>query len=467
MKVASKKEKLYERMYSECAASSLKTAEWMGLNPTLHQRQLFEAVDSGAEWIAAKSGQGCGKSAALGVIGVHWLFQGGYEVKIPLTAPTMRQCQEAFTGELARTLDQAHPAMRRVVEVSQSRVTVAGRKKWAIIPITASKPESAQGLHHKNMKILVDECSGISRPIMEQWEGTLTNEGGRLVATGNPNLRDCWFFDCFHGKKAHRFLKLTFNAEESPLVSKKTLQQKIEDYGRDSDFYRVRVLGEFPHQDARAIIAYEDCLACMKLDKYAFAAQSKRRAFGVDFARFGDCENVIATRQGNAIIKIQTWAHTDPNDVAEYAMAAQEERMWQDRDTRYILDAGGIGQGVMRRFYDQGKNVYEFHFGRKINHADYTDVQTQAWFQLAKRIKLRQVALPHDERLLHQLTTRNQTEPKKDGKLQVEAKKDYEKRGNESPDRADAVVMAMFEETESRGQFAAGTLSGKMRQHEM
>lgn len=452
-------------MYRECGASALKTAEWMGQTPTLHQRQLYEAVDSGADWIAGKSGQGCGKSAALGIIGVHFLFQGGYEVKIPMTAPTMRQCTEALMGELARTLDQAHPAMRRVVSVSQSRVTVAGRKKWAIIPITASKPESAQGLHHKNMRILVDETSGISRPIMEQWEGTLTNEGGRMIAVGNPNLRDCWFFDCFHGPKAHRFLKLTFNAEDSSLVSKKGLQRKIEDYGRDSDFYRVRVLGEFPHQDARAIIAYDDCLACMKLDKYVFAAQSKRKAFGIDFARFGDCENVVAERQGNAIIRIQTWAHTDPNDVAEQAMASQEERMWGDLDTLYIADAGGIGQGVMRRFYDRHKRVFEFNFGAKITHPDYTDLQTKAWFQLAKRIKLQQIALPYDERLLHQLTTRNQHEPKKDGKLQVEPKKDYEKRGNESPDRADAVVMAMYDESETVARIALGKPQGRLRGH--
>jgi len=464
---ATQKERLYQRIFDECGASALKTAEWLGISPSDQQRQLLAAVDSGAKWIACKSGQGTGKTAITGVIGIHWLFQGGYEVKIPLTAPTMRQCQEAFLGELARTMDQAHPAMRRIVQVSQSRVTVSHRKKWAIIPITATSPEAAQGQHHVNMKMLFDECSGISRPIMEQWEGTLTNKNGRAVVIGNPNLRDCWFFDCFYGQKAKRFVKLTFNAEESPFVDKEHLREIAEDYGKNSDFYRVRVLGEFPNQDARAIIGYDDCLACMKLDMYAFAGKSKKKVFGIDFARFGDCENVLATRQGDAIVKIQTWAHTDPNDVAEYAMAAQEERMWQNQDTLYIADAGGIGQGVMRRFHDQGKRVHEFHFGRKIAHPDYTDAQTKAWFSLAKKIKMHAVALPHDERLLMQLTTRNQLGPKKDGKLQVEPKGDYEKRGNESPDRADAVVMAMYEDSEATGQMASGSLSGRLRSHEM
>lgn len=455
--MVSRKE-LLERIRDDCAASCRLTAKWLNFNGTDQQVSLFDAVDSGAQYIAAKSGKGIGKTSATGVVATHWTIRGGMGkgvYTLPLIAPKIEQGRDIWLREYrTQTLQNAHPILRRLINVTRSKAIFSGQPDWCIQPKTAADPMRAQGIHDPNLRIIFEEASGIERPMMEAYWSTLTNEGGGGLWIGNPNLRESFFFDCFHGPLAPRFTKLTFNAEESPLVSKAKIQEALELYGRDHDYFRVNISGEFPKQSARAIMSLEDCMACSELDLHTLARRREPdgrlvRAFGIDFARFGDCENAIAQRLGSAIIDIETFAHTDPNDVAERSFAVQIERGWQTPDVMYVADAGGMGQGVMRRFYDAGKRLYEFQFGRKIDHPDYADEQTEAWFGLAKRVKQVAVRLPKDQRLLQQLSTRNY-KMTKDGRIQVESKEDYEKRGYESPDRADAVVMAMFDRAHDR-----------------
>lgn len=54
-----------------------------------------------------------------------------------------------------------------------------------------------------------------------------------------------------HHKLSHRaggvWIALTFNGEESPLVSKQSLEEQRQKYGsREDAQYKIRVLGEFP-----------------------------------------------------------------------------------------------------------------------------------------------------------------------------------------------------------------------------
>jgi ribosomal protein L35 len=57
---------------------------------------------------------------------------------------------------------------------------------------------------------------------------------------------------------------LTFNAEESPeWIVNPQRNKDLEDlYGRDSDVYRIRVLGEFPHSDPNCVFSSEDLEKC-------------------------------------------------------------------------------------------------------------------------------------------------------------------------------------------------------------
>lgn len=421
-------------------------------HPSDQQASLYRAAmdatyGRGPRDVSCKSGQGPGKSAASVVVGT-WRALRHLDARTVVTAPTMRQCKEWLT-RANEVLLGAETNLRRFLKVTRSRVVIGGRYDWGVQLFTATKAEQAQGIHNEHLTAIKEEASGIKRELCVQIEGTLTNEDYLSLEIGNPNSRDCAFFDSFNSDRARRVC-LTWNAEKSPFVSKEHNRRLEEKYGRDSDVYRVRVLGEFPFSDPRCVMSSEDVDACFDVSLYKACVVSRgdppevARQFGIDFARYGDAESVICRRHGDALVALEHFAHVDPNRVAERAFVLQSQALWSNEQTWYVPDAGGMGQGVMARFHDANKQVYEFQFGRKIRHPDFADEQTLAWFTLARKVKRRRVRLLRDQLLAQQLSTR-QYFIDKNGKINLESKDDFEKRGFESPDRADAAVMAFFD----------------------
>lgn len=402
--------------------------------------------------IAIKSGQGPGKTTISTIIGT-WRTLLGPGARTIVTAPTMRQCTDVWIAELVKRCRAGSGWLRRFIKINKTSVTIAGMNGWGIKCVTATRPENMQGYHDKYLTIIMEEASGIDRAIWEQCKGTLTNERSLLFAIGNPNTRDCAFFDCFNSQR-HMWHTLTLNAEDSPIVDKKNLKAIEGEFGRDSDVYRVRVLGEFPDIDPNCVMSSEDLEACTKTN-YLDAAllgvkenPEQCRAIGIDFARYGSDENVIFRRYGYAVVEWSAFGKTDPSIAVEAAFRMQHEASWKDEETYYIADAGGIGQGVMHRFYRAQKRIHEFHTqGTPADPTKYKNKMSEAWFHLAKLVKRRVIHIPNDNQLIHQLSTR-QYYIGDDGLLAIESKEDYVKRvemeNTSSPDRADAIVMCFY-----------------------
>lgn len=437
-----------------------KFAEALRFNPTFQQRQLLEAVQAGHPRIACKSGQGPGKTTASAVVGL-WRTIRNVDALTVVTAPTMKQCKDVWLVEVRRLLERADPLLTQFIKTTKTKVEIAGRPDWGVKLVTATKEENAQGFHDANMTVICEEASGIDRKIITQFKGTLSNPNSLLLLIGNPNTRDCAFFDCFSTQRAG-WHTLSWNAEETPesaWFSRKRNREIEAEFGRDSDVYRVRVLGEFPHMDPNCVISADDIERCT--DKALLLPMVRRgyrkdkiiRQFAIDFARYGGDENVMGRRTGNALVQWGFWPHTDPNDVVATGFRWQKDAGWSDNDTDWVVDAGGIGQGVLRQFYRARKRVLEFHNGGRAMDRDYDNKITEAWFRFAQKVRVRDCYIPADNRLIQQLSTR-QYYTTKDGKLIIESKDDYMDRGNDSPDRADMVVMLFYDSVNAEGNFA-------------
>ena len=427
----------------------------------------------GCPWVAVKSGQGPGKTSAGAPISVFRTIQ-AEGAPVNVTAPTMQQCREVWLAEFCRVLGKAHPMLQRFIVPTKSRVIVGGDDKWGIKFVTSARAENAQGRHHPYMTWLADEFSGIIRALCVQIEGTLSNiEGedmnGMFLGFGNPNSRDCYFFDCFNIDR-ERWWTYTMNAEESPshIVSPKRNQLLADKYGRDSDIYRVRVLGEFPHSDPNTVMSSEDLEACSRTDPdecksfglhEVYGIVRPIRQIGIDFARYGGDENTVFFREGNTIVAWKTWIHTDPNDALDEIFRMRSELGWHADDPYWCFDAGGLGQGIARRIVraaGDGKCM-EFHSGSTITgSSDFFDKITEAFFTLALLVKRRQVCIPLDNRTNRQLSGRKFGVADKRGRscLRVESTEEYVKRvmrdagvdvrGQISPDRAVGIVLAYY-----------------------
>lgn len=432
----------------------------MGFEYTWQQEGLFDIiqlesylpVEKRLKRVAVRSGQGPGKTAASVIVAL-WRCIRYEDALCIVTAPSMRQCKQ-WIDECARLLKTAHPVMQKMVKTYGTKVEINGSKIWGIRTATATRPENLQGIHEKRLTFIADEASGVAPGIIETIKGTLSNPDALFLMIGNPNTTSCAFYDCFtaHADQWHR---LCFNAEDTArdyphLVSPSRNRQLEWEYGRDSDQYRIRVLGEFPHEDPNNVMGLRDLTICTKTNLLGCASITDmmrvNKAIGIDYARFGGDESVVARRAGLAIVDFRTFTKTEPALVTDFAYRLQHDSNWKNRECWYIPDAGGMGQGLMNSFYEAGKNVLEFHTTGRAHDSDmFADIYSEAWWNLRNLVREHIVRIPNDSRLLKQLSTRQYYTDRK-GKLKVESKDEWRKRMeiDESPDRADAVVLAFY-----------------------
>lgn len=402
---------------------------------------------------AIRSGQGSGKSACSTIVALWFLLQWSGARAI-VTAPTARQVSDVWIAELSNRLMKGHPLFKALFDVQNKQVGAFNKKpkEWGLTSFAASRPENAQGLHADYQLIMIDEASGVDRDILETIYGTSSGPMNLVVLTGNPNTRSCGFYDCFRPENEHLYHTDHWSCEmlsDSVWFSTKRADDLADEFGRDSDVYRVRVKGEWPESDPQALLTEEEVKACMDpANQYACAIMNDTKRLAIDFARFGGDENCVVRRRGNAIAEINAQRRIEPSWAIAESFRMQTEAGWSNKETQYVADATGIGQGIIHRIYDADKKLHEYHNGGKANvRRDFENKITEAWFHLRKLIRAKQVYLPLDRQLITQLTTRNYMINEKSGKIMIETKDDYKSRTQlPSPDRADAVVMA-FDDT--------------------
>lgn len=454
--------------YSAIRNDVFKFCDALNFSPTWQQKELLELVQKPLprrKKIAVKSGKGPGKTTISVVVALWWCIR-NHGVKIILTAPTMRQCKDVWLAEARRIMAQADPWLQKVIKITSTKIVVGNNPDWGVQTMTATSEEAAQGFHEKNLKVICEEASGIPRKLMRALTDTLSNPNSAMLQIGNPNSRDCDFFDCFN-KKRDQWETLTFNAEQTPAsewFDPQRNRELEEEFGRDSDIYRIGVLGEFPHADPDCVMSSDDLerVAQKKL-LLPSARLSRVKQFGLDFARFGGDELTLYRRSGEAIVQWTRMCRVDPSTLVNKAFEWQVDAGWRNDQCWYVPDAGGMGQGIMHKFYDAEKQVLEFHNGGSaIETQKYANKITEAWFNLAKKVKKEACYIPNDNQLIQQLCTRRYFVNKK-GLMVLESKDDYMKRGHDSPDRADGCTMAFYDQVvAAEGAVSGGYGSGKM-----
>lgn len=436
----------FAELFKHLREDIFKFARAVGMEePTCHQVEIMKAVNDGATHIAAKSGQGVGKTAIESIIGLWRAFR-SVGAQTVVLAPTERQSKDLWLGEVRLWLSRSAPEIQRLFDCQVKRVNICGNRDWGIrlMPVGGNKSMTVSGEHNDYLTIIIDEGAGIPREVLETMYGTLTNADPLLAIFGNPNIRDCGFFDCFN-RDREMWRCFTFSAEESPITSAKNIERLERTYGRESDVFRVRVLGEFPDQDPNCVMSSDDLEACAKNPMLECARMNKEKQFGIDLARFGSDESTIYRRSGNAIVEWKRFAKTEPVLVLAEALEMQRRAAWRDDHCWFVFDEDGMGQGK-RPLFPKSRQVRGFHSAGSAPHPqEFDDAMTEAFFHMGRMVKERIVHIPNDPILIHQLSSRKYFVTLK-GQLKIDSKEEWKKDQQEtrSPDRADGCVMSFY-----------------------
>lgn len=304
------------------------------------------------------------------------------------------------------------------------------------------QPEAFAGLHAASSTpwYLFDEASAIPRSIFEVSEGGLTDGEPMRFLFGNPTKNTGFFYETFH-KLRHRFKTHQIDSRTARMPNKATIKQWIEDYGIDSDFVKVRVLGQFPAQSSSQFISRADVQAAQKRE-VVFTATDPIIA-ALDVARFGDDKTVLRIRRGRDArsIKPIKWAKLDTMQVAAKAFEVCSELMVD----ALIIDGVGVGGGVVDRIRQldphNSLNLIEFNGGggASVMDASYHDWNAYAWGKMRADLQSG-LAIDDDPELETDLTGREYSFDAKNA-IVLESKKLMKERGEASPDNADALAM--------------------------
>jgi hypothetical protein len=434
--------------------------DMFGVNPSPQQAELLKAASVPGARVAVKSGHGTGKTTSLA-----WLILWGlccfYDTKIPCTAPTGHQLKDALWAEIAKWRKSMLEPWRSALKVTSEEVRIDSLPGNFAAARTGRKenPEALQGFHATKLIFLIDEASGIDDKIFEVARGSLSTPGASVIMTGNPTRTTGFFYRAFHINR-DRWTRLTFSGEASPLVSPESLKEMEAEYGRDSDIYRVRVLGDFPGGGDLQFIRAADVEAAMSREMDPKVYSHAPVVLGVDVAWYGGDRNVIVLRQGLYARVIWT--------VRECELAVMSgivAEMWdRHKASAVFVDATGIGAGVVSDLRMMGRQPFAVQFGGGANDRQYKNKRAECWGRMRDWIATDGGALDageYAEKLKDDLTAPDYCYDLQ-GRLQLERKEDMKKRGVASPDFADALSLTFAQPVAPKNTNFVMPIAGKM-----
>lgn len=395
--------------------------------------------------VSVRSGHGVGKSA-LDAWSVFWYMTTHYPCKVPCTAPTSHQLKDILWAEFAKWHRRMPEALRNEFAIKSSdqdlRVyLVASPEESFASGRTGRKdnPEALQGFHSDNLLFVLDEASGIDDIVFQVAEGALSTPNAKVLMTANPTRTSGYFFESHH-KMRHRWHTMRVSCEDSSQVSPAYIQDMADKYGVESNIFRVRVLGDFPASDDDVLMPLDLIESAVSRDIEPIT--SIMPVWGLDVARFGNCRTALAKRQSNRLLEpVKSWAKRDLMEVAGLVLQEYENTPSNLMPAEILVDAIGLGAGVVDRLKELGLPVRGINVGESPSGKDrYMRLRDELWWLGREWFESRTCQIPEDETLISQLCTLRYA-ISSSGKIQIERKEQLMERGVQSPDEADAFIL--------------------------
>jgi hypothetical protein len=416
--------------------------------PEAWQVEVLEAIRDGlpaeqAVQLATASGHGVGKSALSSWL-VLWAIATLPDARGVVTANTETQLRTKTWAELGKWYNLF--IGRDLFRLSPTAIFSADKARertWRIdmVPWSERNTEAFAGMHNQGRRILVlfDEASAIPEIIWEVAEGALTDADTQIIwaVFGNPTRNTGRFKACFDPGSVWKTTRV--DNRTVSFTNKAQIARWIESYGADSDFVRIRVLGQFPRQGEMEFFNAKEIDAAMEREVEPFGAL----ALGVDVARFGSNFSVIFPRRGRDARSISRSRYQGISTVDLASKISEANR--ELRADGILIDGGGVGGGVVDQVRHLQLHCFEVQFGGKPTRFSEWDTQGEVYANKRAemygglRAWLRSGALPNEPDLRKQLLSITYTFNPKD-EIILTSKEVMMREGKESPDDIDALA---------------------------
>lgn len=383
----------------------------------------------------------------------------GADWKIPTTASAWRQLEHYLWPEIhkwAGMLDWGKIGREPFGRYELLTLNLKLRTGSAFA-VACENPATIEGVHADQVLYIYDEAKTIPPETFDASEGAFSGAGGDTaqdayaLASSTPGPPVGRFYE-IHARKPgfedwHARRVTLEDTVKAGRVSREWADQRRRQWGEDSAVYRNRVLGEFAASEEDGVIPLAWVEAANERWQAFEDDPGPLTAVGVDVARSGGDQTVLALRHGWCLLELR---HASRQGTME--TAGQVVGVLRGSDAVAVVDVIGIGAGVVDRLREQGLPVLAFNASEGTKMLDRTgelgfvNCRAAAWWSLRELLDPDggvEIALPPDDTLIGDLTA-PRWRVMSGGRIQVEAKDDIRKRIGRSTDDGDAVVQAFW-----------------------
>jgi phage terminase large subunit len=405
--------------------------------------------------VAVRSGHKIGKSTSAVILAL-WFVCCFPRARVIFTAPTHRQIKAVLWKELRRVYHRAKVPIGGILhEVPEAGLQFRDGRE--VIGLSTKEPEKMAGFSGPAILYVVDEASGVPEAIYEAIEGNRAggaDGGAKIVLFSNPTQTSGTFCAAFGEKRDFWFpihvssLEATKYSDAIPgLAQAGWVDERRAEWGELSPLYQVRVLGNFPSQSEKSVVGV--ALITAGVERWADTKAEGSLEFGVDVARFGDDETIIAQRRGLKVQKLTPLQSLDGVAIAKRVVdEVKLTRKPGEPPAKIKVDVIGYGASVVDqlRAYDQkGEPLFEvvdINVAEKATAEDFVNLRSQLAFAVTDWLK-EGGAIPRDSKLEGDLAAPTYSFDGQ-GRRKVEPKDAIKARLGRSPDRGDAVALAIY-----------------------
>jgi len=334
---------------------------------------------------------------------------------------------------------------------------------------TRDEAERMSGHHEAHILIIVTEGSAVSDETFDGIFSMMASGDVRLLVLSNPTRNEGEVYEIAQGNRSNWYvlqvsgwdlpnlLACTKLGEEHLAKSAEQLErdgdcpnptpyllthlferETAENFGEDSDYYAIHVLGKHGRSGKDQLIPREWIDLAFEREPLPGKA-----AGGLDIARGGRDHSAYAEVNGNAIVRLEEWSKLEPNQTVGRMLGILE-----DRDFPVAVDDTGLGGGVAPLLKETYRKVFGIDFSERAeDETRFANKPAEMYWYLRKRLdpdgpdplSFKLVPAPARKRMTLQMLKPTFATKDSKGRLSVDKKGG----GSESPDTTDAIILAL------------------------
>lgn len=326
---------------------------------------------------------------------------------------------------------------------------------WYYKGFSTKDPTNVHGIHGENDLVILDDAHGLPKEITDELENMMAGGNTHLLMLYNPVVTSGETYDCNHADKdLWDHVKISYwdlvQARAKGHVLSGALQEHAVNtwhtkYGKTSSFCLSKVDAEYPKQAADTLLPMDWIERAMCRE----VPQTGKKFVGCDVAWTGDDDSIIAPMVGRQIGTLEEYHGQDPMQIAD----ALDIHLIQEGVIGGV-DSIGIGAGVYSREAQRGRQVHAINVAERAEgqwegkeaSEHFMNLRAQVAWTLREALdpaNPEAIALPQDLEMQAQMSG-IKYKINKQGKVQLQSKEDMKKTLGYSPDKFDAIAIAVW-----------------------